>query len=78
MSDVLKIGPYEFKSRLLLGTGKFTDLGVQNLAVQASEADVLTFAIRRLPIDNPEAPNFLETLDLKNSRCCLTPQVLLV
>jgi thiazole synthase len=65
MSDLLKIGPYEFKSRLLLGTGKFNDLNIQNLAVQASEADVLTFAIRRLPIDNPEAPNFLETLDLK-------------
>jgi len=65
MSDVLKIGPYEFKSRLLLGTGKFSSLDIQSQAVQASESEVLTFAIRRLPIDNPDAPNFLETLDLK-------------
>ncbi|WP_438448473.1 thiazole synthase [Gorillibacterium sp. sgz5001074] len=65
MSDVLKIGPYEFQSRLLLGTGKFASLEVQAQAVELSEAEVLTFAIRRLPIDNPEAPNFLETLNLK-------------
>ncbi|WP_426451495.1 thiazole synthase [Paenibacillus sp. S-38] len=66
MNETLKIGPYEFRSRLLLGTGKFNDLGVQSRAVQASGAEVLTFAIRRLPIDNPDAPNFLETLELKN------------
>jgi thiazole synthase len=65
VSDVLKIGPYEFKSRLLLGTGKFPSLDVQARAVELSEAEVLTFAIRRLPIDNPEAPNFLESLNLK-------------
>ncbi|MCZ8523464.1 MULTISPECIES: thiazole synthase [Paenibacillus] len=65
MSETLIIGPYEFHSRLLLGTGKFNDLDVQNKSVQASGAEVLTFAIRRLPVDNPDAPNFLETLDLK-------------
>ncbi len=68
MTDLLKIGPYEFKSRLLLGTGKFTSLDIQADAVRASEAELLTFAIRRLPIDNPEAPNFLETLDLRKFR----------
>ncbi|MEI7028304.1 thiazole synthase [Paenibacillus sp. y28] len=65
MSDTLKIGPYEFKSRLLLGTGKFASIPVQSEAVAVSEAQILTFAIRRLPIDNPDAPNFLEQLDLK-------------
>lgn len=65
MSDILKIGSYEFHSRLLLGTGKFSDLNIQENAVRASETEVLTFAIRRLPIDNPDAPNFLETLNLK-------------
>jgi thiazole synthase len=65
VSHALKIGPYEFSSRLLLGTGKFPSLEVQAKAVELSEAEVLTFAIRRLPIDNPEAPNFLESLDLK-------------
>lgn len=65
MSDVFRIGTYQFTSRLLLGTGKFPSLDVQSRAVELSEAEVLTFAIRRLPIDNPEAPNFLERLDLK-------------
>lgn len=63
--DVLRIGPYTFRSRLLLGTGKFSDLDVQQRAVEASGAEILTFAVRRLPIDNPDAPNFLERLDLK-------------
>jgi thiazole synthase len=63
--DLLKIDKYEFSSRLLLGTGKFPDLDVQGRAVHASKTEVLTFAIRRLNIDNPDAPNFLEKLDLK-------------
>jgi thiazole synthase len=65
MADTLKIGSYEFKSRLLLGTGKFPDLDVQQRAVEVSEAEILTFAVRRLNIDNPNNPNFLERLDLK-------------
>lgn len=65
MREALKIGPYEFKSRLLLGTGKFNDMEVQGRAVDVSDTEVLTFAIRRLPLDNPDAPNFLERLDLK-------------
>lgn len=63
--DTLKIGPYEFRSRLLLGTGKFPDLDIQDKAVAASEAEILTFAIRRLNLENPHEPNFLEQLDLK-------------
>jgi thiazole synthase len=64
-NNTLKIGPYEFRSRLLLGTGKFSSMEIQTKAVEVSEAEVLTFAIRRLPIDNPDAPNFLEQMDLK-------------
>lgn len=62
---MLKIGKYEFQSRLFLGTGKFSSLEVQKQAVEASETEVLTFAIRRLDIYNPDQPNFLEMLDLK-------------
>jgi thiazole synthase len=65
MSDPLKIDKYSFNSRLLLGTGKFGDLEIQGKAVDVSETELLTFAIRRLNVDNPEAPNFLEKLDLK-------------
>jgi len=63
--DSWQIGPYTFHSRLLLGTGKFSSLDIQSKAVAASQAEILTFAVRRLNLDNPNEPNFLETLDLK-------------
>ncbi|EZP78667.1 thiazole synthase [Parageobacillus genomosp. 1] len=62
---MLKIGPYEFQSRLLLGTGKYPSLEVQKQAVEASGAEILTFAVRRMNIFEPSQPNFLENLDLK-------------
>ncbi|MGF7089199.1 thiazole synthase [Kroppenstedtia sanguinis] len=61
---MLKIGTYTFQSRLLLGTGKFSSLRVQSAAVEASETEVLTFALRRVNLDRPDEPNFLQELDL--------------
>ncbi|MCY9592207.1 thiazole synthase [Paenibacillus chitinolyticus] len=61
---MLKIGPYEFNSRLLLGTGKFPDFTIQKKAVEVSEAQILTFAVRRMNIYDPEQPNFLSMLDV--------------
>lgn len=61
----LRIGPYEFNSRLLLGTGKFPDFSIQRQAVEVSETEILTFAVRRMNIFSPDQPNFLEQLDLK-------------
>ena len=43
---MLKIGPYELNSRLLLGTGKFEDEKTQSEAIKASQTDVLTFAVK--------------------------------
>lgn len=62
---MLTIGTHTFTSRLLLGTGKFTDLQIQNQAVEASGTEVLTFAVRRLNLDQVNEPNFLEMLDLQ-------------
>lgn len=61
---MLKIGDYEFKSRLFLGTGKFSDFDIQKEAVDVSETEVLTFAVRRMNIYEPNQPNFLEKIDL--------------
>lgn len=61
---VLKIANKTFHSRLLLGTGKYPSLDVQRKAVQAAEAEILTFAVRRMNIFEPTQPNFLEQLDL--------------
>lgn len=60
---MLKIGSYEFKSRLLLGTGKYPDFDIQKKAVDVSETEVLTFSVRRMNIFQPDQPNFLEKLD---------------
>lgn len=62
---MLKIGTYEFSSRLLLGTGKYPDFEVQKEAVDVSETEILTFAVRRMNIFEASQPNFLERLDLK-------------
>src|SRR5699024_5855616 len=62
---MLKIGPYTFNYRLFLGTGKFPDFDIQKQAVDVSETEVLTFAVQRMNIFEPNQPNFLEKLDLK-------------
>ena len=45
---MFKIGSLELKSRLLLGTGKFDNEDIQTKAIEASETNVLTFAVRRM------------------------------
>ncbi|WP_071461188.1 thiazole synthase [Bacillus massilinigeriensis] len=61
---MLKIGDKTFSSRLLLGTGKYPSFEVQKEAVRVSEAEILTFAVRRMNIFEESQPNFLEQLDL--------------
>lgn len=63
---MLKIGPYEFSSRLLLGTGKYPNFDIQKEAIAVSDAEILTFAVRRMNIFEANQPNFLEKLDLSN------------
>lgn len=62
---MLKIGPYKFNSRLLLGTGKFPSFSIQKQAVEASGTDILTFAVRRMNIFEKNEVNLLEELDAK-------------
>ncbi|KLL01502.1 thiazole synthase [Bacillus pumilus] len=68
---MLHIGGKTFTSRLLLGTGKYPSFEVQKEAVNISEAEILTFAVRRMNIFEASQPNFLEQLDL--SRYTLLP-----
>ena len=62
---MLKIGKYEFRSRLFLGTGKYPNYDIQKEAVEVSEAEVLTFAVRRMNVFEPSQPNFLEKIDVE-------------
>lgn len=62
--SMLKIGEKTFQSRLLLGTGKYPSFEIQKEAVRVSDAEILTFAVRRMDVFEPSQPNFLEMLDL--------------
>ncbi|MEI5909549.1 thiazole synthase [Bacillus spongiae] len=62
---MLKIGSHSFQSRLLLGTGKYPSFEIQKEAVAVSEAEILTFSVRRMNIFDQSQPNFLEQLDVQ-------------
>ena len=47
MSDCLKLGKHAFESRLLLGTGKFSDTDTMVRAIRASGTQLVTVAVRR-------------------------------
>ncbi len=47
----LRFGGRDFKSRLLIGTGKYTDFETMKRAHDASGAEIVTVAIRRVPLD---------------------------
>jgi thiazole synthase len=61
---MLNIADRTFQSRLLLGTGKYPSFDIQKKAVEVSDTEILTFAVRRMNIFADEQPNFLEQLDL--------------
>ncbi|MCQ6275036.1 thiazole synthase [Bacillus sp. V3B] len=62
--NMLKIANQTFNSNLLLGTGKYPSFDIQKKAVEVSESEILTFAVRRMNIFEEHQPNFLEQLDL--------------
>jgi len=49
-SDPLKIGPFSFDSRLFVGTGKYKSVQETELALEASGAEVVTVALRRVDL----------------------------
>ena len=44
----LKIGEHTLRSRLIVGTGKYKDLEETRAALEASGADMVTVAVRRV------------------------------
>ncbi len=54
MEDKLKIGKWEFSSRLMVGTGKYSSNEVMKQALEASGAEVVTVAVRRVDLSNPQ------------------------
>ena len=49
--DELRIGSHSLRSRLIVGTGKYKDLEETRAALEASGADMVTVAVRRLDLN---------------------------
>ena len=64
-NDSLIIAGREFKSRLWVGTGKYKDFAETKKAIEASGADVVTVAVRRVNITDRSKENLLDYLDPK-------------
>ena len=62
--DVLILGGRTFKSRLLVGTGKYRTLEEGREAIRLSGAEIVTVALRRVDL-TPGKPNVLDTIDRK-------------
>jgi thiazole synthase len=59
----LTIAGKTYRSRLLVGTGKYRDFEQTRLAIEASGADIVTVAIRRTNIgQNADEPNLLDAV----------------
>src|SRR3954468_14574169 len=77
--DVLVLGGRKFKSRLLIGTGKYRTLEEGREAILRSGAEIVTVALRRVDL-TPGKPNVLDTIDrtrhtiLPNTAGCYTAE----
>lgn len=67
MPDPLKIADRSFQSRLLTGTGKFSSNEVMRDALEASETEIVTVALRRADLTGENDPyaNILDFIDSK-------------
>jgi thiazole synthase len=63
MSDELIIGGRKFRSRLMTGTGKHRSVEEMQAAIKASGCEIITVAIRRLNLDNPNEKTLLDHID---------------
>lgn len=62
MEDLLKIGNHTFRSRLFVGTGKYKDVAETRAALEASGAEVVTVAVRRVDLSKPQDQSLLAYL----------------
>ena len=78
--DQFKIGNRIFKSRLIVGTGKYNSLEETSDAINSSGADLVTVAVRRVNITNPNEPMLMDYIDpkkityLPNTAGCYTSE----
>ncbi len=77
-NDLLRVGDFTFSSRLFTGTGRHRNADELVASLDASGAEVVTVAIRRLDLGNPGEPTILDVIDpdrytvLPNTAGCKT------
>ena len=71
MTEPLVIAGREFKSRLIVGTGKYSSFTVMQRAHEASGADMVTVAVRRVNITDRTKESLLDYID--TNRIALLP-----
>ncbi len=80
MEDTLKVAGTAIQSRLWVGTGKYKDFEETRKAIEASGAQVVTVAVRRVNITDRSKENLLDYLDpkkyiiLPNTAGCYTAE----
>ena len=79
-TDYLSIAKKKFKSRLIVGTGKYKNMSECAKAVKLSGADIVTVAVRRVNIVDKKKPLLMDYIDpkkityLPNTAGCFTSE----
>ncbi len=76
--DTWTVAGRTFSSRLIVGTGKYKDFEENAAALEASGAEIVTVAVRRVNVTDPKAPMLTDFIDpkkvtyLPNTAGCFT------
>jgi thiazole synthase len=77
-TDTWTVAGRTFTSRLIVGTGKYRDFAQNAAAVEASGAEIVTVAVRRVNVSDPTQPVLMDYIDprkityLPNTAGCFT------
>ena len=78
--DGWEVAGRRFSSRLIVGTGKYKDFAQNAAALEASGAEIVTVAVRRVNVSDPKAPMLTDFIDpkkityLPNTAGCFTAE----
>ncbi|WP_446653324.1 sulfur carrier protein ThiS [Blastomonas sp.] len=78
VADSWTVAGHTFRSRLIVGTGKYKDFAQNAAALEASGAEIVTVAVRRVNVSDPNAPMLTDFIDpkqvtyLPNTAGCFT------
>jgi thiazole synthase len=63
--EPLEVAGVSYRSRLLVGTGKYKDFEETARAIEASGAEIVTVAVRRVNVSDPSQPMLVDFVDPK-------------